>query len=81
MSRIYVTCNSAYGVRDRRVAAARHRGEHARQRSHRPVGMSVVSDLRTLEVGDVLMLAGGDEILTTSRLVGVRGGTVMSSAA
>ncbi|MFO0613131.1 MAG: hypothetical protein U0414_11105 [Polyangiaceae bacterium] len=81
MSRIFVTCNSEYGVRDRRVVAVRHRGERAWQRSHRAVGMCVVSDPRTLQIGDVLMLASGDELLTTSKLVGVRRGTVMSNAA
>lgn len=81
MSRIIVTLNSEYGVRDSRVVAFRHRGERAWQRTHKAVGMKVVSDLRTLEPGDVVMLAGGDEILTTSRLVDVRRGSVMSNAA
>lgn len=81
MSRILVTCNSEYGVRDSRVVAVRNRGERAWQPDHRAVGMRVVSDLRTLQVGDVVMLAGGDEILTTSRIVDVRRGTVMSNAA
>ncbi len=81
MSRILVTLNSEYGVRDSRVVAFRHRGERAWQRTNRAVGMKVVSDMRTLQVGDVVMLAAGDEILTTSRLVDVRRGTVMSNAA
>lgn len=81
MSRILVTLNSEYGVRDGRVVAVRHRGERAWQRNHKAVGMKVVSDLRALVAGDVVMLAGGDEILTTSRIVDVRRGTVMSNAA
>jgi hypothetical protein len=80
-SKIFVTLNSEYGVRDRRVVGVRRRGEATWLPAHRAIGMCVVSDPRSLEVGDVLMLAGGNEILTTSKLVDVRRGTVMSNAA
>ncbi len=81
MSKIFVTCNTEYGVRDQRIVGVRPRGESQWLTSHRALGMLVVSDQKHLEIGDTLRLAGRDGILTTSRIVDVKRGTMTSFAA
>lgn len=81
MSKIFVTCNTEYGVRDQRIVGVRPRGDSEWLSSHRALGMLVVSDPRQVEVGDTLRLAGRDGILTTSRIVDVKRGTITSFAA
>lgn len=81
MSKIFVTCNTEYGVRDQRVVAVRHRGDAQWLTTHRALGMLVVSDPKRIEIGDTLRLAGRSGILTTSAVVDVKRGTLMSSAA
>lgn len=80
-SKIFVTCNSEYSVRDQRVVAVRRRGDSAWLGSHRALGMRVVSDIQTVAIGDCLQLALGDDVLMTSQVVGVRRGTLLSNAA
>lgn len=81
MSKIFVTCNTEYGVRDQRIVGVRPRGESDWLTSHKALGMLVVSDPKHVEVGDTLRLAGRAGIVTTSRVVDVKRGTLMSSAA
>jgi hypothetical protein len=81
MSKIFVTCNTEYGVRDQRIVAVRHRGGSEWLTNHRTLGMLVVSDPKQIEVGDTLRLAGRGGIVTTSRVVDVKRGTLTSFAA
>jgi len=81
MSKIFVTCNTEYGVRDQRIVAVRKRGDVGWLKSHRALGMLVVSDPKQIAIGDTLRLAGRDGILTTSQVVDVKRGTVLSNAA
>jgi hypothetical protein len=81
ISKIFVTCNTVYGVRDQRIVAVRRRGESEWLKSHRTLGMLVVSDPKQVEIGDTLRLAGREGIVTTSRIVDMRRGNVMSKAA
>jgi hypothetical protein len=81
MSKVFVTCNTEYGVRDQRIVAVRHRGDSEWLTTHKALGMLVVSDPKSLEIGDTLRLAGRAGILTTSRIVDVKRGTLTSFAA
>jgi len=81
MSKIFVTRNTVYGVRDQRIVAVRRRGESQWLESHRALGMLVVSDPKLVEVGESLRLAGRDGFVTTSIIVDVMRGTVTSAAA
>ena len=81
MSKIFVTLNTEYGVRDQRIVAVRPRGESEWLKTHRALGMLVVADPKQVEVGDCLRLAGRSETLTTSRIVEVKRGPLMSFAA
>jgi hypothetical protein len=80
-NKIFVTCNSEYGVSGHRVVGVRPRGEKAWLPAHRALGMRVVSDLSAVTVGDCLHLAGGNDSLMTSRVVDVRRGPSLSAAA
>ena len=80
-SKIFVTCNSEYGVRDQRIVAVRPRGERRWLSSHRALGMRVIGDPQEVSIGDCLRLAGGDDSLLTSRIVDVKRGPLLSTAA
>lgn len=80
-SKIFVTCNSEYGVRNQRIVAVRRRGESGWLSHHRALGMRVVGDLQNVEVGDCLCLAAGNDTLMTSRVVDVKRGPLFSTAA